>query len=179
VPLEPNVMSRINFTTSSTSGGIGVFRDNGRLLWPISLKAAQFDDQRKAIDQLAQMAVSQVQGGDLTPEVVNGLTKNADDLKSKIKKSVRDLPPGDYMAAKRYVEKLEESVRTIQDPSAANYFTGAYKPQTSNVGDLIQQMTRSGLLFAPALAGDDAAYTALHRTLVTYNMALARYASPK
>jgi hypothetical protein len=175
VPIAPDVMSRINFTTSTTSGGIGVFRDGGKLLWPIPLRAAQFDEQRKAIDQLAMEAVSQVRSGEITPEVVNGLTKNADDLRQNLRKSVRDMPPGDYMAARRYVEKIQDSVRAIQDPSAANFFNGKFRLQASNVGELVSQMKTSGLTFAPAMAGDDAAYTALHRALVTYNLSLSRY----
>jgi hypothetical protein len=42
------------------------------------------------------------------------------------------------------------------------------------VGELVQQMTREGLRFAPAVSGDEPYYTSLHRALVDYDMGMAQ-----
>jgi hypothetical protein len=39
------------------------------------------------------------------------------------------------------------------------------------VGELVNHMTRQGLRFAPATAGDEAAYLAVQRALAEYDVA--------
>jgi hypothetical protein len=39
------------------------------------------------------------------------------------------------------------------------------------VPELVEHMTKEGLEFAPAVAGDEAAYLSLHRALATYDVA--------
>ena len=42
------------------------------------------------------------------------------------------------------------------------------------MGDLVQGMTGKGQKFAPALAGSEPAYTAMHTALVTYYTGLTQ-----
>jgi len=50
------------------------------------------------------------------------------------------------------------------------------------VAQLVDDMTRNGLKFAPANPGDEPAYTALYQSMLSYDMGLtqlvSRYSSP-
>jgi hypothetical protein len=59
----------------------------------------------------------------------------------------------------------------LEKPHAGNYFTGKFSARGKTVGELIQNMSRQGLRFAPAVAGDEGAYENLHRYLVVYDVA--------
>jgi hypothetical protein len=59
----------------------------------------------------------------------------------------------------------------------ASHFTGNYALQTGNVPEMVMHRTEQGLLFAPALAGDKAAYTVLYDALATYNRAIRAQAT--
>ncbi len=47
----------------------------------------------------------------------------------------------------------------------------------ATVAELVQQMTRQGLRFAPAVSGDESYYTVLHRALVDYDNSVSQPAT--
>jgi hypothetical protein len=67
----------------------------------------------------------------------------------------------------RFVNQLNDSVRALQSPNVANFFS-AWTLTATNVGELIHQMTQKGLRFAPVTLGNEAYYTALQRAMATY-----------
>jgi hypothetical protein len=54
----------------------------------------------------------------------------------------------------------------------ANFFNGKWAANGKTVGDLVKYMASSGLRFAPATQGSEAAYSMLQQALAAYNMAL-------
>ena len=64
-----------------------------------------------------------------------------------------------------------KSRKVLEKPDAGHYLTGKYAAKGKSVQAVVKYMTQQGLLFAPAIAGDEAAYTALHRALATYDVA--------
>ncbi|MGH7168664.1 MAG: hypothetical protein ACRELG_00100, partial [Gemmataceae bacterium] len=78
----------------------------------------------------------------------------------------------------RYLRELKESVQVLQQNDVAKYFRAAWKPKGATVAELVQQMTREGLRFAPAVSGDEAYYTTLHRALVNYDLSVAQLSAP-
>lgn len=170
VPLSPELVSKIN-VSSGRSGSLGVFRQGQDLRWPLALRRDIFDKERKEIDRLSNAAVTQVAAGKPDAQTLDGLSQANTRLRQLLRENVRELPASDYFEALRFTNQLIDSTRTLRSAEAASFFTDRNLTAT-DVGELITQMTKQGLQFAPATVGDEAAYTALHRALVNYGAGL-------
>ncbi len=174
VPLPPDVLRHINVTTGTTYGGIGLLRDDGKLTWPYVLQQAFFDAPRKRLDELLPQAVKEAHSGPVNPQLLNDIRAAQKDLERTLDAHVADLTPSEFTEASRYVRELKDSIRVLQQSDVAKYFRPAWSLKGATVGELVQQMTREGLRFAPAVSGDEPYYTALHRALVDYDLNVAQ-----
>jgi hypothetical protein len=88
-------------------------------------------------------------------------------LNSKLddRDTANELSPSQYIEARRYMTQVEQAVKALRSPSAANYFNDTWKAQGRTVSELVETMSKNGLSFAPATQGDEAAYTALYQAL--------------
>jgi hypothetical protein len=174
VPLPPEVLQHINVTTGTTTGGIGLLRDNGKLSWPYVLQQPFFDNQCKRLDELLPQAVNEARTGRVSRQLLDSIRSTQKDLERSLDAHVADLTPSEFTEASRYVRELKDSIRVLQQSDVSKYFSSAWTPKGSTVGELVQQMTRQGLRFAPAASGDEPYYTSLHRALVDYDMGVAQ-----
>jgi len=174
IPLSPEVLKHINMTTGTTYGSIGLLRDNGKLTWPYVLQQSYFDEARKRLDELLPQAVREAQSGTVRANLLNDIRAAHKDLERALDAHVADLTPSEFTEALRYVRELKDAIRVLQQSDVSKYFRTAWTPKGTTVGELVQQMTREGLRFAPAVSGDEPYYTALHRALVDYDLGLAQ-----
>jgi hypothetical protein len=177
VPLDDGALKRINVTTGTTRGSASVFRDGGRPRWPAVLQQERFARQREKIDQLAPAAVKYAADGRGDDAVVEELLQTVRDLRQQVRASARDIDLNDLVRANRFVNELFDAVRALSEPGSANFFNGKWEARGKNVGELVDEMTRGGLRFAPAASGDEAAYTALFQFLRAYDSGLAGLAA--
>ncbi len=172
VPLDDDVVKHINLTSGASGASIGVLKDGGRLQWPLVLTEADYDSNRKLLDDLAPMALQQASEGRVEGETIRAMSTAAKNLQSELRRHVADTTPNDYIEAKRYLSDLDSAIRVLRDPNVSSYVTHKWSAKGDTVSGMVQEMTAQGLKFAPAVKGDEAAYTALHRAMVAY------YASP-
>jgi hypothetical protein len=182
VPLDESMLRHINLTTGTTVAGPGLFRDGGKLQWPLVLGKRQFADDKAKIDELAPLVVKQATAGNISDGALVDLTAAVQGLRSKVDAAIQDLTPTEYVQASRYVNELKRTVQAMQDPNIANQFNGNYAARGNNVSQLVSDMTQRGLKFAPANPGDEPSYTALYNALLSYDMGLtqlvSRYPNP-
>jgi hypothetical protein len=177
VTLPPDVLKHINVTTGTTYGGVGLLRDSGKLDWPYVLQQSIFDSERTRLDDLLPQAVKEARAGRVSRQLLDSIHATQKDLERSLDAHVADLTPSEFTEASRYVRELKDSIRVLQQTDVAKYFRPAWTPKGSTVGELVQQMTREGLRFAPAVSGDEPYYTSLHRALVDYDMGVAQLAT--
>jgi hypothetical protein len=91
--------------------------------------------------------------------------------------TVGDLSPSQYVQARRYLHHVEDALKALENPSVAYYFNGSWVARCKTVAELVQYMLDRGLVFAPAVAGDDDAYQALYRALQALAAGLDQTAS--
>jgi hypothetical protein len=166
VPLDPELVRRIN-VTSGASRSVGLFRHREELDWPLPLHRDTFNEDRREIDKLARAAVQQVVAGKPDAQTFDSLGRANAQLRTRLRENARVLSSTDYIQALRFVNQLISSTRALQDPSAAKYFSD-WALTARSVGELVDQMTQKGLLFAPVTLGDETHYTFLQRALATY-----------
>jgi hypothetical protein len=172
VPLAEEMLPHINvISIQDRSGNIGVLKNRGRLSWPLVLQAAEYQEPREALTALAPRAVEEAVQGGVQPKTLQGMEDALAKLNGRLAHNIRELPPPRYNQSKRYLGELKEALKLLEKPHAGSYFTGKFSARGKTVGELIQHMSRQGLRFAPALAGDEASYEYLHHSLVVYDVA--------
>ncbi len=168
VPLQQDTLDRINVTSGATSGSVGVLRDGGKLRWPFVLKGSAYKEDRLKLDKLAFDATRQAQAGAVDADTLQGMTEAATNLRATLRDNVAEISPNDYISGQRFLNEIDSTIRTLQDPNIANYVTHKWAAKGNNVGELVQQMSSQGLRFAPAVSGDQSAYVSLHTAMVAY-----------
>jgi hypothetical protein len=73
------------------------------------------------------------------------------------------LTPSDCVRASRFVRELRSALALLDSPDAGFYLL--HTPRGKTVAELIEDMTKHGLTFAPATDGDERQYVALHQAL--------------
>jgi len=173
VPLQPDMLDRINVTSGATPGSVGVLRDGGKLRWPLVLRLSAYQDDRKKLDKLALDAFKQAESGNVDADTLVGMTEATDNLGTQLRSNVADITPSDYINAQRFLNEMSNTIKVLQDPNVGNYVTHKWAAKGNTVAELVQQMSQQGLKFAPAVSGDQSAYSALHTAMVAY------YAGPE
>lgn len=170
--LDPSMLKRINVTTGQSSGSIGVLRDGGRLRWPLALTDSAYEKDCKLLEKVVPRALQEAQGGEVQAQTLRDMIGALTRLKDTLRGHVADVPSTQYIEAKRYLTQLDDAVKVLQGPNASKYF-GQWVAKGNTVAELVQNMTEMGLKFAPATRGDESNYTALHRVMANYDMALS------
>jgi hypothetical protein len=165
VPIDDEVLKHINFTAGQTSASIGLIKDGGTIQWPDALQRPEFDGPRKQLDKLAAEAFRQLGSGPVDAATRRAMNEATDSLASQLKGDVQEISSADYIQAKRYLSELENTVKALANADAARWTA-----RGRSVASLTQDMSRNGVKFAAASPGDEAAYNAMHTSLVAYYM---------
>jgi hypothetical protein len=176
VPLSREVVQHINVTAGTTYGGVGVLKNGGKLAWPFSLRQPIFDEERNKLNKMFQLAVQQAPSGQIDVTLLNDIDKSLKELQRAIDAQVDQISPGQYIEASRYARELKSSSQVLKQSDVDKFFKPNWTPQGSTVAELVQQMTKEGLTFAPATSGDETYYTSLHRSLVDYDIGISQMA---
>src|SRR5205823_12857236 len=106
--------------------------------------------ERQKIDQLLPQAVKEVSTGDPQFTTFSALKNAVDALDKKIESSAPDLSIQDLITAHRSLDEVSKALSLLKQPNAANYFNGSWQARGNNVSELVDDLTRNGLRFAPA-----------------------------
>jgi serine/threonine protein kinase len=164
--LKPDELSHLNVVRRDLAGRGAVLRHMDDLQWPISLRSAPFKGDCELVTSQAALAQKQLsKNKPVDDAVLTTMKQGVQHLQKQLRANVGDLPVSQYIEARRYLNQLEVTVTALEKPDAANYFNGTYRITARTVPELILQMEKNDLQFAPAAPGDEAAYVELHRAL--------------
>jgi len=173
VPLDEEVLKKIN-VTDGTGGNVGLLKDGGKIPWPSVLQGQNWAQLRAALDKKLPDAVETLKfGRPVEKGTLDDIKAAMRAARQQLNDDIGKLLPSEYLEATRFLNQLDDSVRALQNPNASNYFTGKWAAKATTVNELVKQMTDTGLRFAPATPGDEAAYRAIHSALVSYDAGLA------
>jgi hypothetical protein len=173
VALDPQWLPHINLTTGVTGGsGVGMLKDLSHFNWPLVLRKAAFAPDRMQIEEMTRKAVDQAPSGNIDADLLDKLNDAVTAMDDHVSSNAPDMTPTQVVQASRYIRELRESLKVLQDPNVKNYFNNKWTAQGNTIAELVSNMSREGLHFAPAASGDEPTYTALHRAMVTYEYRL-------
>jgi hypothetical protein len=176
-PLSEDLLKRVN-VVKGAGAGLGLLRDEGRLAFPSALKemppAGATGELLKKLDTLARDAYAQASTGRVDFELVKQMQEISTTLNDRLTKLVNETPFQQYADAKRFLRALDDAIAVLRQPEAGEFLpTGRNAPKDRNAAELVKYMGGRGLRFAPATAGDEDAYTTLHRALANYHKSLS------
>jgi len=173
IPLEDEMLRNINVTDSASRANLGLLKDGGNLAWPLSLKEAPFDEARKRLDRNLILAVRQIKDKDpLDRAMLKDIRADFQAMNDRLAASVGDLSPSQYIESRRYLNQLEDAVKALEDPKVINLYHNLWKARGGNVAELMNNMIKDGLRFAPATPGDEGSYSGLYQALRAYEASL-------
>jgi hypothetical protein len=172
VTIDENALKQINWSTSSGGnlGALKPLRDpNGSLRWPNSLIGETFKDDTQRIDKLARGAVQlALQQGKVDPATIKDLRNAVNDLNAKISGPNADLSASQWIEARRFLNQLSSAITALEQPDVGDQISGKVAVQARTVKELVNELNKRGLNFAPAVSGDESAYVALYNALSSY-----------
>jgi hypothetical protein len=170
IPLSEDVLKGINLTGQDTRANAGLLKFDGRLQWPLSLEGSEFADARERLSKLIAQAVDQAKATQpVPPGKLRDMRNALDRMNNTLLANVSEMSPSQYIEAKRYLNQVDDAIKALEDPSAANYFNQNWVAKGDNVGKLVEYMASRGLRFAPAVSGDADSYRALYHALQAYD----------
>jgi hypothetical protein len=166
VPVSAAVLDRINVVPPLATGGAGVLKNGGMVDFPIMLRGPT----QKQLSEMLPQVVSSCVNGSLDFKTYKELRGTLDQLREEHKKKFHkeEIDGGTYIIGKRFLDSLDDSVKMLEQPNAAQLFAGAIRPKGGNVPEIVYNMTKDGLKFGPPIPGDEAAYASLHSSFVSY-----------
>jgi hypothetical protein len=170
--LDQDALARIN-VTSSRGGNIGLLKNGARLNWPLALSGEEFKAERERLNNLVQDTLKEAGfNNKIDAGTLRQMIDDVDRLQKQLGRSVGELSPAQYIESKRFLNDFNDALKVLQQPDAANYINGKYAAKGKTVPELVKYMTDQGLQFAPAVAGDEAAYLALQRAMAGFALGL-------
>jgi hypothetical protein len=141
------------------------------------------DGARELRDEL-QVAISKAygeakEGRQVDPNTIQKIDDYSGKLQNMLVKNVGSVPFAQYSEAKTYMKQLDDAVKVLKKGDGADFINGNLTPKANTIGELVEFMSRRGLQFAPATGNEQAAYLALHKALVAYDVGANTLAADK
>jgi hypothetical protein len=172
VDLNEDMLLRINLTPQGTAGNAGLLQKDGKdLRWPLALQRPEFRDARKVITDAIPDAIQQIKfTGEAKLPVLESIKSALTSMKELVSNS-KEMTWQESLDSLRYLNSLNDAYKALQSPDAKNFFNDRWQAKGKTVAELIDNMSKSGLRFAPAAPGEDsaAAYRALLDRLTAYD----------
>lgn len=174
VGIDEDAVKLINVQVANGLGNLGVLKNEGRLNWPVALRdmspAEETRELRQQIDSMVQEAYNQARNGPVDGGILGELDRASTKLQRLLSRNVGDIGFSQYSESKKFLRDLDDSIKVLRNPRASDFVSGKNSAKGKNVAELVKHMTEKGLQFAPASAGDEAAYVALHRAMAQYDV---------
>ncbi len=171
--LNEETLKHLNLTGGTSSGNLGMLKDVSRIEWPDALQEAKFEETRKRLAGNLKKAVDSLKDRE-RPDAALRKDIDADfkSLNDMLNASADELPVSQYIDARRFMNQLSSGIRALRDPNAENIFKGSWAARGRNIAELVENMTKDGLTFAPSAPGDEPYYRAVYLALRNFEINL-------
>jgi hypothetical protein len=180
--MPADMLARINVTRSEGSN-IGILKKWDQLKWPGALSGDEFKLQRKQLDELVQVVITEAKtDGRVSADNTQKLGDTVSTLQQQLRDNTANLTFNMHAEAKTFLNDLAAGVAALQQPDVGFLINGEYKIKPQTIPELVRWMADNGLKLAAAMPGDEVAYTTLRERLATYDSGLrasANAAPPK
>jgi hypothetical protein len=172
IPIDAEVLQHINLSSQATGANPGLLKTDGKLQWPLSLQGEEFKEARTKLERQLADAVQQIKfNNPVDPTALRDMKAYLGQLTETLNKSIDGMSPTEFIRADRFLRQIKNAITALEDPNAGKYLA-TNKPK--NVAELVDFMAKKGLVFAPAVPGDESAYRALYNALRAFDAGLTK-----
>jgi hypothetical protein len=158
-----------------TPGGVDVrvFLKTPKDKWPVALEEAA----KERMQVLAQLSATlkEARKGKVSAKTASALKAAVKKLEENLQGRPADLPPTQYIEARRFTIRLKEGVKAVDRPDLGKELALAEKSlaEGKTAPDLVRFMVAKKLRFAPAGPESGAGYLDLYKALADYHRKVA------
>jgi hypothetical protein len=180
IPLDDTALRGLNLTDGASRGNLSMTRNEGKIVWPEGLQSESFDELRGRFGKSFETATRQVQSGTQpSRDLMKSLHADLKALDEKLNDQVRDLSPGEFIQSRRTLNQLNGTLKGLSDPRLCKSCHGDWRKSVRTVGELVAYCEKNGLVFGPAVDGEEASYTVTYYALRNYERSLVQLASAR
>ncbi|MGW8256055.1 MAG: hypothetical protein ACWGMZ_01070 [Thermoguttaceae bacterium] len=183
-PLSKKDLDQIYLTDGGHGGNkLVIPAGSGEVLkaaWPYALQSKQFDDDRKEFEDARDAVLKEIQAdGHATDESVNRLWKAVNSLMLALERAYPSAKRKDanvfleYNGAKIFLKSLIVQVNRALRTHDKEVFAGSLGFKGDTLIELIQHMSKSGLMFARPQAGGERVYNNLFMQMRNLKLTLS------
>jgi hypothetical protein len=179
VTLGAEALAHVN-VTSEPGGPTPGLLHSGKVRWPLSWHEprlwAASAGLRGSVEGALSEALAQAKKGPVEADLLLKLRDGLKGLDGLLTDHIHDVSPSQFIQAQRYLTELGAALEVLKRDDASRYVDGSLAldaARIKTVSDLVAFMKEKGLTFAPAVGGDETAYLALHRALVSCHLGSA------
>src|ERR1019366_1423805 len=167
LPLIEPVLSQLN--VSKSGSGMGVLRDNGKVVWPSAIHGLMSVNQRQDFDKKLQTVVKDANNERINTDALTDIRNEVGRLREDLVKKVNDVPTTQYIEGKRFLLELDDATRAVEKGEALNQrnfqkFIEEGK-QGRSIQEVVDYMGKNALQFGPASSVDEASYRAVYQAM--------------
>lgn len=171
--LSEDLLKNVNLSAGTSSGNVGILREVSKLDWPEGLLDPAYDQPRKQLTDSLKKAVEAVKERERpTTALRRDIDAYFKQINDKLNESADAMSASDYIDARRFMNQLGSAIKALKDPKVNNYFDNTWTARGKTVAELVENMTRDGLTFAPSSPGGEPSYKALYLALRNFEINL-------
>jgi hypothetical protein len=160
-------IQRITFHFGTGEAPISLGRLTVRDGWPLALRDAAFDRERRAYQDALEVVLESSRQGKLTPEAFRDLQRAVEALHRKLQEINPTLQRQDFAVARAFLDNLADAVEPLRQPVVEKILAAIDSYSGTTVGDLVIFMQRFNLRFAPAVSAEEReTYHALYSAML-------------
>lgn len=148
-------IQRITFHFGTGEAPISLGRLTVRDGWPLALRGAAFDRERRAYQDALEVVLESSREGKLTPEAFRDLQRAVEALNRKLQEINPTLQRQDFALARAFLDNLADAVEPLRHPVVEKVLAAIDSYSGTTVGDLVIFMQRFNLRFAPAVSPEE------------------------
>jgi len=181
VPLEDETLKHLNLSPPAGGGNAGLLRKlldkDYHFNWPEVLSESKYEKLTKDLETQLRSAANDVyqSGEGIATDKKNNIRATFDAITKQFNESADELAPSQYIESKRFLNQVKAAIRALSDTSVKNYLNknNTWNAKGKNVAELVDHMSKTGLMFTGAADGDYAAYNAAYIALRQFEAGLA------
>jgi len=167
--IDPEHLGKLNPTSERSHGNLHLLKD-GKVPWPqLLLHHSEFEEPRVALDRLIADAIGQAPYGKVGPAIIEDLQSRADSMRQILRPMAKSPSYQQYPAALKFLNELDDTIKTLREPEAADILSGKYAARGKTIAELVAFLKSKGYIFGPALDDGKAAYRAIYIALRNYD----------
>jgi hypothetical protein len=165
VDLRKVTLNQINLSANGKTS-TQLLRRGNNIFWPLATRGPDQKHLAELLDKAVEAAIE----GTLDLKMYNALRSDLNKVRAEVNRmSDKDeISLRHYFDAKYFLNDLDGAISMLQQPNVGKFLKGNYAARGHTVQELIDNMSEQGVLFAPALPGQEAPYRALYNAVVAH-----------